>query len=55
MVISDLKATYEGGSRQLNKALDDFQNEVGRTAMTLEPVGLNTNELYHILPYPDLR
>ena len=49
VVISDLKATYEGGSAQLNKALDDFQNEVGRSAMTLEPVGLNTNELYHIL------
>ncbi|MDA0812476.1 MAG: DUF499 domain-containing protein, partial [Verrucomicrobia bacterium] len=49
VVISDLKATYEGGSRHLNRALDDFQNEVGRTAMTLEPVGLNTNELYHIL------
>lgn len=49
VVISDLKATYAEGSAQLNKALDNFQNEVGRSAMTLEPVGLNTNELYHIL------
>ncbi len=49
VVIADLKATYGEGSAQLNKALDNFQNEVGRSAMTLEPVGLNTNELYHIL------
>jgi predicted AAA+ superfamily ATPase len=49
VVISDLKATYEGGSQQILKALEDFRSEAGRSALTLEPVGLNTDELYHIL------
>ncbi|HEY7710783.1 MAG TPA: DUF499 domain-containing protein, partial [Candidatus Entotheonella sp.] len=49
VVISDLKATYEGGSARLNRALEDFENEAGRSALTLEPVGLNTDEIYHIL------
>jgi hypothetical protein len=49
VVISDLKATYQGGSAILNQALNDFQNEAGRGALPLHPVMLNTNELYHIL------
>jgi hypothetical protein len=49
VVISDLKATHKSGGTQLNEALSDFQAEVGRGAMTLEPVGLNTDEIYHIL------
>jgi hypothetical protein len=49
MVISDLKATYEEGSGRINRALDNFANEVGRSALMLEPVGLNTDEIYHIL------
>jgi Protein of unknown function (DUF499) len=49
VVISDLTARYEGGSDQLNRALDDFKGEVGRGATTLEPVGANTDEIYHIL------
>lgn len=49
VVISDLRATYEGGSQQLNSALQNLQAEVGRGAMTLEPVGMNTDEVYHIL------
>jgi hypothetical protein len=49
VVISDLKATYQGGSTILNQALNDFQNEAGRGAMPLHPVMLNTDELYHIL------
>ena len=49
VVISDLKATYQGGGTQINQALSDFQAEVGRGAMTIEPVGLNTDEIYHIL------
>ncbi|MTJ15832.1 MULTISPECIES: DUF499 domain-containing protein [unclassified Dolichospermum] len=49
VVISDLKATYEGGSEQINKTLENLKGEVGRAAMTLEPVALNTDELYHIL------
>jgi hypothetical protein len=49
IVISDLKATYEGGSEQIDKALENLKGEVGRAAITLEPVALNTDELYHIL------
>jgi Fn3 associated/Protein of unknown function (DUF499) len=49
MVISDLKATYEGGSQQILKALEDSRSEAGRSALTLEPVGLSTDEIYHIL------
>jgi Protein of unknown function (DUF499) len=49
VVISDLKATYEGGSAQITRALEDLRNEVGRSATTLEPVGMNTDEIYHIL------
>jgi Protein of unknown function (DUF499) len=49
VVISDLKATYEGGSQQILRALEDFRSEAGRSALTLEPVGLNTDEIYHIL------
>jgi hypothetical protein len=49
VVISDLRATYQGGSQQLHAVLQNFEGEVGRSAITLEPVGLNTNELYHIL------
>jgi predicted AAA+ superfamily ATPase len=49
VVISDLKATYQGGAEQINQALSDLQSEVGRSALTLEPVGMNTDEIYHIL------
>lgn len=49
IVLSDLKATYEGGSQQVNQALHDFENEVGRSSVNIEPVGLNTDEVYHIL------
>jgi predicted AAA+ superfamily ATPase len=49
VVIADLKATYQGGSTQINHALEHLKNELGRSALTLEPVGLNTDEIYHIL------
>jgi predicted AAA+ superfamily ATPase len=49
VVISDLRATYQGGSGQVAQALHNFQNEVSRGALMLEPVGANTNEVYHIL------
>lgn len=49
VVISDLRATYEGGSQQLSKALDTLQQEVKRSALQLEPVAMNTDEIYHIL------
>lgn len=49
IVISDLRATYESGSQQITQALHEFEHEVQRGAVNLEPVGLNTDEIYHIL------
>ncbi len=49
VVITDLTATYADGSQQLIQALSDLDKETGRTAMSLEPVRMNTDELYQIL------
>lgn len=49
LVITDLTATYAGGSQQIIQALREFDRETGRTAMNLEPVRMNTDEFYHIL------
>jgi Protein of unknown function (DUF499)/Fn3 associated len=49
VVISDLTASWEGGSGQLNKAVTNLQNETGRSALRLEPVNSQGDELYHIL------
>lgn len=49
IVISDLRATYEEGSNELNHALDNLANETNRSALRLEPVNPQGDELYHIL------
>ncbi|MCF8004660.1 MAG: DUF499 domain-containing protein [Chromatiaceae bacterium] len=49
LVISDLKASYAGGSQQIVQALNELDKETGRTAMSLEPVRMNTDEFYQIL------
>ncbi len=49
LVISDLAAAYEKGSAQIASVLADFEKETHRVAMTLEPVRLNSDELYYIL------
>ncbi len=49
LVITDLTASYAGGSQQIINALNDLEQETGRTAMNLEPVRMNTDEFYHIL------
>lgn len=49
VVLSDLKATYEGGSQNISQSLRDFEHEVGRSAVNIEPVGLNTDEVFQIL------
>lgn len=49
IVISDLTATYGEGTQQIQRALSNLENEVNRSAMRLEPVGMNTDEVYHIL------
>ena len=45
LVITDLSGSYEQGSA----VLSDLEKETHRTAMTLEPVRMNSDELYHIL------
>jgi hypothetical protein len=37
------------GSQSIQRALTNFENEVGRSAMPLEPVQANSDEVYHIL------
>lgn len=49
IVISDLTATYGEGSEKVAEALHNLENEASRSAMQLEPVRQNTNEVYHIL------
>lgn len=49
LVITDLTAAYEGGSRQISSVLADFERETHRSAMSLEPVRMNSDELYQIL------
>jgi hypothetical protein len=49
LVITELVAAYEGGSQQILSILSDFENETHRTAMSIEPVRMNSDELYHIL------
>ncbi|MCF7983262.1 MAG: DUF499 domain-containing protein [Thiohalocapsa sp.] len=49
LVITDLTASYAGGSQQIVQALNDLDKETGRSAMSLEPVRMNTDEFYHIL------
>ena len=49
LVITDLTATYAGGSQQIIQALNDLDKETGRAAMSLEPVRMNTDEFYQIL------
>jgi len=49
VVISDLRATYDEGTQLISNVLKNLENEVGRVALNLEPVALNTDEIYHIL------
>src|SRR5699024_79558 len=49
IVVSDLQATYEEGSQILQKSFKNLDNEINRSAINIEPVGANTNDLYNIL------
>ncbi len=49
LVITDLTASYAGGSQQIVQALNELDKETGRSAMSLEPVRMNTDEFYQIL------
>lgn len=49
LVFSDLRATYEAGSELLSTSFKELEGEANRTALNLEPVALNTDEVYDIL------
>ncbi len=49
LVITDLTGSYESGSKQISDVLANFEKETHRSAMSLEPVRMNSDELYHIL------
>lgn len=49
IVVSDLQATYEEGSQLLRRSFKELENEIGRSAINIEPVGANTDDLYNIL------
>lgn len=49
LVITDLANSYKQGSAIISQVLSNLNNETQRTAMDLEPVRLNSDELYHIL------
>jgi predicted AAA+ superfamily ATPase len=49
VIITDLKASYEGGTQQLSAALRNLDQETDRVALDLEPVRLASDEFYHIL------
>jgi len=49
VVISDLRATYESGSELLQSSFKELEGEIDRFAMNVEPVRINSDEIYHIL------
>jgi hypothetical protein len=49
LVITDLVGSYESGAQQISGILADFEHETHRSAMSIEPVRMNSDELYHIL------
>lgn len=50
IIISDLAASsYGEGSDSLNEALINLQKETNRSALTIEPVSSQGDEVYHIL------
>ena len=49
VVISDLTAAYASGTSQINHALENLRRETNRSAMQIEPVNSQGDEIYHIL------
>ena len=49
IVVSDLAAAYETGTKLIHKALEDARSELGRQERTITPVDLAANEIYDIL------
>src|SRR5688572_26103936 len=49
VVVSDLAASYDTGTRLINRALEDARAELGRQERHITPVDLAANETYDIL------
>jgi hypothetical protein len=49
VVIADLTASWQQGGALLNNALENLKNETNRSALRIEPVSSQGEELYHIL------
>jgi hypothetical protein len=49
IVISDLNASYDTGTKLINRALQDARAELGRQERNITPVDLAANEIYDIL------
>src|SRR6266446_2160096 len=49
VVVSDLAAAYDTGTRLINRALEDARAELGRQERHITPVDLAANEIYDIL------
>lgn len=49
VVVSDLAASYDAGTRLINRALQDARAELGRQERNITPVDLAANEIYDIL------
>ncbi|MCY2993648.1 MAG: DUF499 domain-containing protein [Planctomycetota bacterium] len=49
VVVSDLAATYDTGTKLINRALEDARAELGRQERNITPVDLAANEIYDIL------
>lgn len=49
IVISDLKATYQSGTRLLQSSFSNLDGEVSRFALDIQPVGSSSDEIYDIL------
>ena len=49
LVITDLSGSYVAGSQQISEILSDLEKETHRSVMPIEPVRMNSDELYHIL------
>ena len=49
VVVSDLAAAYDTGTRLINRALEDAPSGLGRQERNITPVDLAANEIYDIL------
>jgi hypothetical protein len=49
IVVSDLKATYQSGTRILQSTFANLEGEVDRFALDVQPVGSSSDEIYDIL------